>query len=70
MTVNPPLLDCDYLPAANHAPPNSAATECFPDDPQSPYHHFGPPFLSNWLLDSGATSHYSPLLSDLRDVQS
>ena len=39
------------------------------DDPQSPYQRFGPPFLSNWLPDSGATSHYTPLFSDLRDVQ-
>jgi hypothetical protein len=63
MTINPPLLDCDYLPTANHAPPNSGATEYFPDDPQSPYQGFGPPFLSNWLPDSGTTSHYTPLFS-------
>jgi hypothetical protein len=68
MTINPPLLDRDYLPTANQAPPNSEATEYFPDDPQSPYQPFGPPFLSNWLPDSGA-SHYTPLFSNLRDVQ-
>jgi hypothetical protein len=34
MTINPPLLDRDYLPTATHAPPkNSGATEYFPDDP-------------------------------------
>ena len=69
MTINQPLLDRDYLPTANHAPPNSGATEYFPDDPQSPYQRFGPPILSNWLPDSGATSHYTPLFSDLRDVE-
>jgi hypothetical protein len=69
MTIKPPLLDRYYLPTANHAPPNSGATEYFPDDPQSPYQRFGPPFLSNWLPDSGATSHYTPLFSDFRDIQ-
>jgi hypothetical protein len=69
MTINPPLLDCDYLPTANHATPNSGATEYFPDDPQSPYQRFGPPFLSNWLPDREATSHCTPLFSDLRDAQ-
>jgi hypothetical protein len=65
MTINAPLIDCDYLPFANHAPTNSGATECFPDDPQSPYQRFGPPSLLNWLPDSGTTSHYTPLFSDL-----
>jgi hypothetical protein len=69
ITINPPLLDCGYLPTANHAPLNSGATEYFPDDPQSPYQRIGPPFLSNWLPDSGATSHCTPLFSDLCDVQ-
>ncbi|KAI2497644.1 ubinuclein-2-like protein [Fragilaria crotonensis] len=69
MTINQPLLDRDYLPTANHAPPNSGATAYFPDDPQSPYQRFGPPLLANWLPDSGATSHYTPLFSDLSDVE-
>jgi hypothetical protein len=69
MTINQPLLDRDYLPTANHAPPNSGATAYFPDDPQSPYQRFGPPLLENWLPDSGATSHYTPLFSDLSDVE-
>ncbi|KAI2504658.1 Mitochondrial protein [Fragilaria crotonensis] len=37
--------------------------------PQSPYQRFGPPLLANWLPDSGATSHYTPLFSDLSDVE-
>ena len=69
MTINAPLLDCDYLPTTNHAPPNSGAIEYFPDDPQSPYQHFGPPFLSNLQPDSGTTSHYAPYFSDLHDIQ-
>ncbi|KAI2491795.1 hypothetical protein MHU86_22763 [Fragilaria crotonensis] len=69
MTINQPLLDRDYLPSANHSPPTSGATAYFPDDPQSPYQRFGPPHLENWLPDSGATSHYTPLFSDLHDVE-
>ncbi|KAI2510994.1 hypothetical protein MHU86_3466 [Fragilaria crotonensis] len=69
MTINQPLLDRDYLPSANYSPPNSGATAYFPDDPQSPYQRFGPPHLENWLPDSGATSHYTPLFSDLHDVE-
>ena len=70
MEVNQPLLDRDFQPSANYAPPNSGATDYFPDDPQSPHQRFGPPHLENWLPDSGATSHYTPIFSDLRDVQS
>ena len=70
MEVNQPLLDRDFQPSANYAPPNCGATDYFPDDPQSPHQRFGPPHLENWLPDSGATSHYTPIFSDLQDVQS
>ncbi|KAI2511627.1 hypothetical protein MHU86_2693 [Fragilaria crotonensis] len=53
----------------SHSPPNSDATEYFPDDPMSAYQRFGPPDLDNWLPDSGATSHYTPVFSDLHDVE-
>ena len=69
MEINRPLLSRDYLPSANHAPPNSGATEYFPDDPNSAHQRFGPPHLCNWLPDSGATSHYTPVFSDLHDVE-
>jgi hypothetical protein len=70
MEVNQPLLGRDFQPSANYAPPNSGATDYFPDDPQSPHQRIGPPHLENWLPDSGATSHYTPIFSDLRNVQS
>ena len=70
MEINLSLLDQDFAPTTSHAPPNSDATEFFPDDPNSAYQRFGPPDLDNWLPDSGATSHYTPVFSDLRDVES
>ena len=70
MEINQSLLDQDFAPTTSHAPPNSDATEFFPDDPNSAYQRFGPPDLDNWLPDSGATSHYTPVFSDLRDVES
>ena len=69
MEINPPLLDRDYLPSTSDSPPNSSATELFPDDPVSAHQRFGPPHLANWLPDSGATSHYTPVFSDLRDIE-
>ncbi|KAI2506226.1 hypothetical protein MHU86_8161 [Fragilaria crotonensis] len=68
MEINQHLLDQDFQPSGNHSPPNSGATYYFPDDPQSPHQRFGPPLLENWLPDSGATSHYTPVFSDLHDV--
>jgi hypothetical protein len=68
MEINQHLLDQDFQPSGNHSPPNSGATDYFPDDPQSPHQRFGPPHLENWLPDSGATSHYTPVFSDLHDV--
>jgi hypothetical protein len=69
MEINQPLLDNDFLPTATQAPPNTGATEFFPDDPQSPYQRFGPPNLDNWLPDSGATCHYTPVFTDLKDIK-
>ena len=69
MEVNLPLLDRDFPPSTHHQPPNTNTTELFPDDPSSPHQRFGPPHLRNWLPDSGATSHYTPVFSDLRDVE-
>jgi hypothetical protein len=70
MEINQPLLDRDYQPSTNYAPPNSGTTDYFPDDPLSLHQRFGPPHLANWLGDSGATSYYTPVFSDLRDVKS
>jgi hypothetical protein len=70
MEINQSLLDQDLIPSASHASPNSDATEFFPDNPNSAYQRFGPPDLDNWLPESGATSHYTPVFSDLCDVQS
>ncbi|KAI2511948.1 hypothetical protein MHU86_2464 [Fragilaria crotonensis] len=53
----------------SHSPPSTDAIEYFPDDPMSAYQRFGPPDLDNWLPDSGATSHYTPVFSDLHDVE-
>jgi hypothetical protein len=69
MEINPSLLSSGFMPSASHAPRNTGATEYFPDDPQSPHQRFGPPVLDNWLPDSGATSHYTPILSDLCNVE-
>ena len=68
MEINQPLLDRDFPPSTRHQPPNTSATELYPYDPNSPHQRFGPPTLQNWLPDSGATSHYTPVFSDLRDV--
>ena len=70
MEINQSLLDKDFTPSASHAPANSDATEFFPDDPASAYQQFGPPDLDNWLPHSGATSQYTPVISDLCDVES
>ena len=69
MEVNDQLLSNDFLSTAAQAPPNTGATEYFPDDPASPHQCHGPPHLDNWLPDSGATCHYTPIFSDLRDVE-
>ena len=69
MTINDQLLSSDFLPTAAQAPPNTGATDYFPDDPTSPHQCHGPPHLNNWLPDSGATCHYTPVFSDLRDVE-
>ncbi len=69
MEINQSLLDRDYLPTTQHLPPESASQEVLPDDPISPHQRFGPPDLCNWLPDSGATSHCTPVFSDLRDVR-
>jgi hypothetical protein len=70
MEINRALLRNDFLPTAPQAPPNTGSTELFPDDPLSTHQKFGPPTLDNWLPDSGATCHYTPVFSDLRDVES
>jgi hypothetical protein len=69
MEINRALLRNDFLPTAPQAPPNTGSTELFPDDPLSTHQKFGPPYLNNWLPDSGATCHYTPVFSDLRDVE-
>ena len=68
MEINQPLLDRDFPPSTQHQPPNTNTIEVYPDDPSSPHQRFGPPHLCNWLPDSGATSHYTPVFNDLRDV--
>ncbi|KAI2505310.1 hypothetical protein MHU86_9110 [Fragilaria crotonensis] len=69
MEINPSLTDNDFVPSMSHSPPSTDAIEYFPDDPMSTYQRFGPPDLDNWLPDSGATSHYTPVFSDLHDVE-
>ncbi|KAI2498242.1 hypothetical protein MHU86_16269 [Fragilaria crotonensis] len=69
MEINPSLTDNDFVPSMSHSPPSTDAIEYFPDDPMSAYQRFGPPDLDNWLPDSGATSHYTPVFSDLHDVE-
>jgi hypothetical protein len=70
MENNQSLLDQDFAPTTSHAPPNSDATEFFPDDPASAYQQFAPPDLDNWLPNSDATSYFTPVFSNLRDVES
>ncbi|KAI2496243.1 hypothetical protein MHU86_18247 [Fragilaria crotonensis] len=69
MEINRALLNNDFLPSAPNSPPNTGSTELFPEDPLSTHQRFGPPSLDNWLPDSGATCHYTPVFSDLRDVE-
>jgi hypothetical protein len=45
------------------------STEYFHEDPNSPHQRFGPPILQNWLSDSGALSHFTPVYSDLVSVK-
>jgi hypothetical protein len=70
MEINRALLSNDFLPTAPQAPPNTGSTELLPpDDPLSTHQRFGPPILDNWLPDSGATCHYTPVFSDLYNVE-
>ncbi|KAI2510028.1 hypothetical protein MHU86_4322 [Fragilaria crotonensis] len=69
MEINRALLNNAFLPSAPNSPPNTGSTELFPEDPLSTHQRFGPPSLDNWLPDSGATCHYTPVFSDLRDVE-
>ena len=68
MEINQPLLDRDFPPSTQYQPPNTDAVEMYPDDQNSPHQRFGPFHLCNWLPDSGATSHYTPGFSELRDA--
>ena len=66
-----PLLDRDYPPPPpniNLPTPTPLRLTLMIQTPRSPQ-RFGPPILKNWLPDSGATSHYTPIFSDLRDVE-
>jgi hypothetical protein len=65
MEINRALLSNDFLPTAPQAHPNRGSTERLRDDPLSTHQSFGPPILDNWLPDSGATCHYTPVFSDL-----
>jgi hypothetical protein len=69
MEINRALLRNDFLPTAPQAPPNTGSTELFPDIPLSTHQKFGPPNLNNWLPDRGATCHYTPVFSNLQDVE-
>jgi hypothetical protein len=51
-----PIVMNDYI---------KGSTEFFHEDPSSNHQKFGPPILQNWLPDSGATSHFTPVFSDL-----
>ena len=68
MEINRALLNNDFQPTAPQAPPNTGSTEHFPDDPiNTP--EIGPPILDNWLPDSGATHHFTPVFSEPCDVE-
>jgi hypothetical protein len=69
MEINRALLSNDFLPTAPQAPPNAGLTELLPDDPLSIHQGFGPPILDNWLTVSGATCHYTPIFSDLHNIE-
>ena len=69
MEINRALLNNDFLPTAPQAPPSSGSTELFPDDLLLTHQRFGPPILDNWLPDSGTTCHYTPVFSNLCDVE-
>jgi hypothetical protein len=45
------------------------STKYFHKDPNSPHQRFGPPILQNWLPDSGASSHFTPVYSNLVNVK-
>jgi hypothetical protein len=70
MEINRALLRNDFLSTAPQATPNTGSTELFLDDFLSTHQKFGQPTLDNWLPGSGATCHYTPIFSNLPDVES
>lgn len=65
--ITPTENDDDY-PAYNPSVMNDmlhGGPAFFHDDPASLHQRFGPPVLQNWLPDSGASSHFTPVYSDL-----
>jgi hypothetical protein len=69
MEINKAVLSNDFFPSDPQAPPNTGSTELLSDDPQSTYQRLGQPILDNWLPDSGATCHYTPVFRDLYNVE-
>jgi hypothetical protein len=69
MEINRAMLRNDFLPTAPQVPPNTGSTELFPDDPLSTHQKFGPPTLDNWLPSSGTICHYTPVFSNLWDIE-
>jgi hypothetical protein len=59
----------DFLPTAPQATPSTGSTELFPDNPLSTHQKFGPLTLDNWLPDSAAICHYTPIFGNLQDIQ-
>jgi hypothetical protein len=69
MEINRALHRNDFLPTAPQAPPNTGSTELFHDDSFSTHQIFGLPTLDNWLPDRGATCHYAPVFTNLKDLK-
>jgi hypothetical protein len=70
MEIKRALLSNNFLPTAPQAPPNTGSTELLPpDDPLSTHQRFGPPILDNLLPNSGATCHYTPVFSNLCNIE-
>jgi hypothetical protein len=64
------LSEDSYIPALQQLLPNRRANVVFEqEDPLSLNQRYGPPDLRNWLPDSGASLHFTPVLSDLINPQ-
>ena len=64
-----PRMDLPHDPGFRSLVRSDPSTVFEPEDPLSMHQRFGTTELSNWLPDSGASSHHTPCLGDLINPQ-